>query len=132
MKVFARIIALLLAVTIGVVIGASGSTAETAAPVVKTKTVTETVEVTPQSCLDALDAAEGVVSSAADYVNLTVQWPRLVLRALRAGVNMDMTAVDNITADINGLTADTRAITADVRPQVKQFNSAEDACRAAG
>lgn len=116
---------LVVAATVGFGIGSSDSEDAAATPqptpepqtITKTETVTEQVEVTPGSCLDALDAADEVRSDAADFGGLMIrmstvnrQWPDLVLDAARAGVNVDAAALDDITTTVQGMTADTKQI----------------------
>ena len=137
----------------GIVIGSSGSASSdvpAAQPqvktVTKTRTVTDRVEVTPQSCLRAIDAADQIRSSASDYTDITIQlmdvnakWPGLMKRTLTAGMNMDVAAVQNITntvrgmnSDMDGITSDIDGLASDLRPIVRKFNNASASCRAQG
>ena len=118
-----------LALGVGVVVGTAGS--GQADPAVQTKTVTQTVtrEATPQSCLDALDASEALTAQSRRYVKLTVQMPGMVVRAAKAGLNVDVAGIKAVTADMQEFTADTEAITAKVGPLVDTYNSAAAECR---
>ncbi len=123
------------ALVAGIVIGSSGasSTAEVAEPQVKTVTKTKTVteEVTPQSCLDAIEASEGIADQAIRFTDASTKWPNLVSRALQAGMAMDVAEVKNITADIEGITADYEDITVDTQQLVSDFNTTSADCQAA-
>ncbi len=129
----------IVAATIGIGIGSAGSASSdtVAEPKVKTVTQTETVtkevevEVVPQACLDALNDAEAVADSVADFGKVSVKWPGLVLRAAKAGMNMDVSAVNGITADMESMTSDYHDITAEMTPQVRSFNTNKATCRSA-
>lgn len=132
MNTLIRVGALALTLTVGVVIGASNTQTVAADPAVTTKTVVDTVEVAPQSCLDAIEASEDIAIQTRRYVGLTVQMPQMVVRAAKAGMMMDADAIDGVTADMDAFASDTQAITAKIGPLVQRFNVAKTACRAAG
>lgn len=124
------------ALVAGVIIGSAGAASSTtvAEPQVKTvtqtRTVTDRVEVTPQSCLDAIDAAEAISVQTRDYVELTTDLPQMIVSAAKAGMSMDAAALEAVTTDMNDFSSDTKSITAKIGPLVNDFNSAKASCQA--
>ena len=106
------------ALVVGYGMGSTDSSeAEPATTKTETVTETQTVEVAPQSCLDALDAADQVRKDAAKGFDLTIrfteisqQWPDLVLRAAQAGATLDSAEISAITSEIDGMTTDTNEV----------------------
>ena len=117
-----RRVGLVLAVAASVVAGIAIGSAATgsAEPTTKTETVTETetVEVAPQSCLDALDAAEGLVH-------------RGVVPAFDASADAMDAASRFDVAGINAATARMNRLTPRIERYVGDYNAAADSCRSA-
>ncbi len=122
----------IVAATIGIGLGSVGSASSDTVAEPKVKTVTKEVEAVPQACLDALSDAEGVADSVADFGQVSIQWPNLVVRAARAGLNRDVGSVRAIIADMESMTSDYDDITAELTPQVRSFNANKASCRSAG
>jgi len=130
------------ALLVGVAIGNAGdSSPETTAapepqptvtvtpePEVKTETIE--VETTPQSCLDALDAAEGLAGNAgslAGYVSILAD---LVPRAYDAGLYGDIAEAQAIVSEGEALNADMDRVLPDLQANVDAYNAASAECRA--
>jgi ABC-type uncharacterized transport system auxiliary subunit len=101
------------------------------APAPAAKVVTQTVDRVPQACMKALDDAEAVVATARKGILLSVKWPDIAVRSLRAGLNADSVALQGITTDVKGLNADYVSITEELRPEVASYNRDSGSCRAA-
>ena len=125
---------------IGVGIGASGSDAPadakpaptatvTAEPIVETETVTETVEVTPEACLDAIDYADDLILTMGDVGLLAAQYIDLIPRAFEAGMDYDIAASEQIIADMDELTAQVEDM--DVATDRANYDAAVEECRGA-
>lgn len=95
--------------------GAAGAPAE---PEVRTETetVTETVETTPQSCIDALDHSESLFGKFADALDIAGD-------SIMAAVNFDLDALDEGTAKLEEMTPEV----ADIR---SDYDAAAMECRA--
>lgn len=123
----ATAVALLAGVGVGV---AGGAVASEPTVQTKTRTVTEEVPTTPQECLDALTAAEGLGRQMSRTLTVSMEWPDLVQRAARAGMNMDVAGIDSVTADVTSISGDYEAILPEVDRLVDDFNTAKAGCRA--
>lgn len=123
----------LAALVAGVVIGSSGTEqAAVAEPKIKTVTETVEVEVTPQGCLDAIEAGETIMGDEVPkFADITISFIGLVQRAAKAGMNMDAVAMGNIAEDVDGLTKDTQNINAELTPLVRDFKAGRAECKAA-
>jgi hypothetical protein len=117
---------------LGIGVGSASGEAPKPETVTKTETVTREVEVevTPQACLDAIDAAEKVGGITQDFINSASAYPDLVVRAAKAGMNFDAAAIEGITTEIEGLTEDFTGQAKRMRPTVAAFNAAKTDCRA--
>lgn len=115
---FAAIAAALL---IGGAIGSSGGDTPTATPqpaetVTVTETKTETVETTPASCIEALDAAENVIAYASQSLDI-------VADSFEAVSEFD---VDRVEANTKKM----EALTPKIAVQRDVYNPAAEDCRA--
>jgi hypothetical protein len=88
-----------------------------------------TVEKTPASCLAALDAAERGFDLAADALAITAEIPPLVADAARAGMNLDVDAIERITAKGEKINARFGPVIDKTKSTATQFNAAKAACR---
>lgn len=68
--------------------------------------VVETVEVTPQACLDALDYAAELLYGSAEFAEITGRTLPLIEQALNAGLEYDVAAVEGISAELDSINAD--------------------------
>lgn len=116
----------------GVGIGAAGEKTEVvtveAEPI--TKTVTEEVEVTPQSCLDALDSAETLITTATDVGLLASEFIDFIPRAFEAGMNYDAVEAEAIITEMDAKTAEVEAMDATALRADLDAKTAQ--CRGAG
>lgn len=102
-------------------------------PATVTTTVTEQTEaaaVTPQSCLDALTAAEAITRDSRHFVRAIIVYPSLILKSARAGMQLDADKINEVTATVKGISAKVDGITADVTEHVAAYNTAAEDCRA--
>ncbi len=123
------ILAPAVALVVGVVVG-TASTGQ-ADPVVRTKTVTERVEVevTPQACLDALATTGDVMDLVVRFADTSVAWPNLVTRAAYAGMDMDVAEIKDITADVQSMTGEYNDITRGLKPLTRELTTSLADCR---
>lgn len=75
------------------------STAEPPKPEVRTRVVTETVEVTPQACLDAVSDARLLLVSIGDSTSL-------VMQAIVAGSNQDVNGAKVVVGQAEAIERD--------------------------
>lgn len=115
------------ALTVGALVG--GSSGEPA-PKAETKTVTETVDSTPQSCIDALDAAEALVQGpVVEQSSDTIILVNLIPKAFDAGVHMDEAAANSIITTMGEVNKRTESRNATIESLVGDYNAASDDCR---
>ncbi len=100
------------------------------APTPTSETVTKTVEKTPQSCLDALDAAGQGFGLASDFAKQTGRLIPLFPKTLRAGLNQDVQAIRDITDQIKDINSDLEATTTKIRQQAETLRPLAAECRA--
>lgn len=98
---------------VGIGIGAAGSSDATATPA-PAPTVTETAEpvvetvveeVTPQSCIDAIDAADTVIDDLGTLGLTIAEYIEIIPDAYEAGLYADDTAAAQVMADMEDLNA---------------------------
>ena len=90
------------ALALGLAVGASAQPEPEviqAEPVVEVETITETVERTPQVCLEAIDSARAGFSVVVDVMDVTVP-------ALEAAFYRDIAGMEAATADMEALNAE--------------------------
>jgi hypothetical protein len=118
------------------ILGAAGSasdrsprSADLSAPTV---TVTKTVPnmEAPQSCLDALDAAEALTKDAGDFASTVTAYPDLIRRAAIAGSTFDTAGIEAITRKIESMSVEIRAETDSVDMHGDRFRATAADCRA--
>ncbi|TDE02813.1 hypothetical protein [Jiangella asiatica] len=119
------IAAIVLALFAGVGIGsASGETGTTAMPEPQvvtetvTETVTEEVAVTPDACLNALDAAEAVISHAQTAIGRMGE-------GFEAAASFDISGLDELTAWLDEQTPVVRDARAEYDTRAAECRSAE-------
>lgn len=118
---------------VGIGIGAAGEKTETVTvekPVEVEKVVTETVETTPQACLDAIDHADELMLSLSGVGLLATQYIDLIPRAFEAGMNYDIGASEQIIADMDELTSQVEGM--DVTTDRANYDAAVEECRGTG
>lgn len=109
---------LILGVAMGASTGDEATTADAPEPevVTETETVTEEVEVTPPSCLDALDATEVMLN---DGVVPTIEAAQASYQALAAfdpvAMESALTDLESVNAEVEGLVADYAAAAVECR-----------------
>lgn len=89
----------------------------TPAPTVTTKTVA--VPTVPQTCLDALDAADNAITTAGEGFSILAD-------AMRAASNFDVDGITNADARLKALN------TEKLTPALDAYKTARDTCKAAG
>jgi hypothetical protein len=120
------------ALVIGVTIGAAGQTEPTTGLQTDTDTVTETVEITPQACIDALDTAEAAFGIASSFAGYTSDLAYTASEAVYAAAYGDYLALESLTADVESINAGINGLTADLTPLVDEYNADSAACRTGG
>ncbi|MDQ0030158.1 hypothetical protein [Arthrobacter bambusae] len=104
----------------GIALGAGVGFATRPAPVVEVQTNTETkdvnVDVTPASCLDALDQADNVVLDDAKAIGFMND-------ALKSASRLDAAGITSANDGLTPLLADQTVV-------LKKYTSARDSCRA--
>jgi hypothetical protein len=107
----------IVALIAGITIGASGGESEAATPTAKveTKTVTETVEKTPQACLDALDVADEGFEVSSELVGTAG-------KAFAAISELDVAELHKLNADMDPLTGKLNKL-------APRYVAAKEACR---
>jgi ribosomal protein S5 len=98
------ILATIAAAVLGFGVGTSGS--GEAAPAPKAKTVTETVEVIPEACTEALAAADVLIDLAAEGMGVAAD-------GFFAASNFDVAGITEVTAKLDVLTPQVTAARAD-------------------
>lgn len=139
MKTPVAVGAIAAALLVGVAAGGAATSSDASAPtsladpttVSVTKTVQQpvAVEKTPQACLDALDAAEQLTDDSRSFVRAILPYPNLVLKAAKAGMTLDPSKLDEVTATVKTITAEVNGITDDVSGHVDAYNAAAAECR---
>jgi hypothetical protein len=127
-----------LGVTAAFVVGmgagaAAGPADDTAATIHSpTTTVTQTAQMqtrTPQSCLDALDAAEAVGSDVYKFDQILVDNQRLMRPAIMAAYKHDAAEMTRITSQVQSINTRIQSINGETSADVAAFNTAKTACR---
>lgn len=118
---------------VGIGIGAAGQpepeTVTIEKPVEVEKIVTETVETTPQACLDAIDHADKLMLTLSDVGMLAAQYIDLIPRAFEAGMDYDLAASEQIIADMDELNTQLESI--DGTTDRANYDAAVEECRGA-
>lgn len=85
---------------------------------------------TPQSCIDALDAAEALVSGpVVEQSEDSIVLIGLIPEAFTAGLNVDNAAADSIIETMNEVNARTVARNEVIEDIVTEYNEASEECR---
>lgn len=115
--------------TVALVIGfATGGGGET---VTETKTVTETVDSTPQACVDAMGAAEALVTGpVVEQTEDSVVLIGLIPLAFEAGASMDNAAAQGVIDTLDEATARSESRNVEIKSLVTEYNKASKKCRA--
>jgi hypothetical protein len=129
--------ALVVVLLVGVGVGSAGAgepetvTKEVPGPV-EIKTVTETKEVAtvPAECIAALDTAEEALGVAGEGLSIGGEFIALLPRTLEAGMNYDVAAVQQITAEADAKTRRMKGLTRRSEALSAQYTSASSVCRA--
>jgi hypothetical protein len=127
------VIGVALTLALGYGLGAATTEPAAAKPIIKTRTVTETVEVetTPGACLDAIDASESISEDTVAFATMVGDdLLPLVLEAAKAGASLDVSRIEGVTAELDDITGEINTITASVQPKIAEFNTAKALCRA--
>lgn len=125
---------------IGIGIGVSGSDAPadaspaptktvTAEPIVETETVTETVEVTPDACIAAIDHADSLIAASVGVMETILPVFDMVPRAAEAGMNYDVADLELIIAEAEVMTDGITDSTDTVVPLRASYDAAVAECR---
>jgi hypothetical protein len=96
-------------------------------------TVTQGVAIhdgTPQSCLDALDAAEVVNGDAAEFSQIVTDYSRMLSPAVKAAYLHDVAGMEAMTTKIQTIAPRIHAVSADVQTDGAAYASAAADCRA--
>jgi hypothetical protein len=113
--------------------GAAGPADDTTAKTIHSPTVTVTQTAqsrTPQSCLDALDAAEVVNGDAAEFSQIVVDYSKMLSPAVQAAFLHDTAGMDAMTVKIQTIAPRIHAVTADVKADGAAYAAAAANCRA--
>ena len=105
--------AVVIATVVGTLIGFGAGAATQPEP--NTVTTTETVEIAPQSCLDALDLADRGFTYGADAMQGAADGFDAVSRFDVAGVEAATAKIEAAGADLESITPDYQAAKADCR-----------------
>lgn len=102
------------------------------APVTVTTTQTEqaTEEVTPPSCLAALDAANQVAVDSAAFGNIVADMASALPKAITAAFNRDVAGITAATARQKVINTRLDALNDRIGPHVDEYNSQAEMCRA--
>jgi hypothetical protein len=121
------------AFVVGMGAGAAAGPADNTAATIHspTTTVTQTAPRTPQSCLDALNAAERIINDAGDFAQTVVQMSQNSHRAVIAAYNHDVAAMTSVVSDIESNTAEIKSETRSVGRDGAEYRPAAADCRAA-
>src|SRR5690606_11846383 len=124
--------------TLGAIIGTSGASSDTTAEpaevitetVTETETITETVEVevVPQECRDALDAADDMLLASADLMDLMSDGFYLAGEAVVAAGSFDYITMEAINDELGILLGEVDAASAVF--DTSTYPAARDACLA--
>lgn len=101
-----------------------------------TETVTEEVEVevvkevTPPSCLEAMDLAEDMALHAATFSEIAIRHLPLISKAYEAGV--DLAPIGGIIKVLNETTAQMDSLNDEVEQTTNDFLAAKKECRSNG
>lgn len=96
----------------------------------ETKVVEKKVEVTPKSCIKALDYAEAIITGPAARTALrSVDLVNLIPLAFEAGSTYDESLVNQITNELDNITAATEADTSELEENLEQYNLNAAKCR---
>jgi len=87
-------------------------------------------EVTPPSCLKALDAAEVVADDSAEFGQIVVDMTEALPDAITAAFNHDVAGIEAATAAQQRINTRLDNLVDQVKPHVAEFNSQADDCRA--
>lgn len=98
-------------------------------PIIKTKTVTKTVTKTPQSCLDALDAAEKATHLASEFARASSDYPAMVRDAFKAGLQGNPYEAQDVLNRMKSATRKYGSINRRLTPTVVKYNNAASDCR---
>lgn len=97
----------------------------------ETKTVTETVNSTPQACVDAMDAAEALVTGPlVEVAEDSVVLIGLIPLAFEAGYNMDDTAAQSVIDTLDETATRSESRNVEIESLVTEYNEASEKCRA--
>lgn len=99
-------------------------------PVEVEKIVTETVETTPQACLDAIDHADDLMLTLSGVGLLAAQYIDLIPRAFEAGMDYDIAASEQIIADMDDLNSQVEGM--DGSTDRANYDAAVEECRGTG
>jgi hypothetical protein len=131
------IITAVAASTLGIILGAASVSGDTSSqspdPVTlhsPTVTVTQAAQTrTPQSCLDALDAAEAVGSDVYKFDQILIDNQKLMRPAIMAAYNHDAAEMTRITSEVQAINTRIQSINGETSADVAAFNTAKTACR---
>jgi hypothetical protein len=114
----------------GAAAGPADDTAATINSPTTTVTQTATQSRTPQSCLDALNAAEVVNGDAAEFSQIVADYSRMLSPAVKAAYLHDIAGMDAMTTKIQTIAPRIHAVTADVQADGAAYAAAAADCRA--
>jgi hypothetical protein len=115
--------------------GGTSDAAQTPTTVTVTKpavTVTDevTVETVPQSCLDALDAADTIAGDTGAFGQIMVDMITQFPKAVRAAFNRDAAAINAATTRQEGINTRLGNLTDRMAPHIDTYRAARDECQA--
>lgn len=91
----------------------------------------ETVDTTPQACIDALDAAEALVHGPViEQSEDTIVLIGLIPQAFEAGLNADSVSAQNIIDTMDEITAQSDERNVEIDTLVTEYNETSEECRA--
>lgn len=121
------IIPIVAVVALGIGVAAGGGEPET---VTETKTVTDTVERTPDACVEALDAAEALVQGpVVGQSEDTIVLIGLIPKAFEAGATMNNAMAQSIIDTLDETTARSEQRNIEIKSLVSDYNEASEECR---
>ena len=89
------------------------------------------VESTPQACVDAMDAAEALVTGpVVEQTEDSIVLVGLIPLAFEAGINMDNATAQDIIDTLDETTARSESRNVEIESLVTEYNEASEKCRA--